>query len=49
MLYQLGIILIIIIAALLISKRLKDTKETHMVLEDEMDEDELKNIDENIN
>tara|TARA_B100000900_G_scaffold27023_1_gene20923 strand:+ start:311 stop:460 length:150 start_codon:yes stop_codon:yes gene_type:complete len=49
MLYQLGIILIIIIAALLISKRLKDTKETHMVFEDEMDEDELKNIDENIN
>ena len=49
MLYQLGIILIIIIAALLISKRLKDTKETHLVFEDEMDEDELKNIDENIN
>ena len=49
MLYQLGIILIIIIAALLISKRLKDTKDTHLVFEDEMDEDELKNIDENIN
>ena len=49
MLYQLGIILIIIIAALLISKRLKDTKDTQLVFEDEMDEDELKNIDENIN
>jgi hypothetical protein len=33
----------------LISKRLKDTKDTHLVFEDEMDEDELKNIDEDIN
>ena len=49
MLYQIGIILIIIIAALLISKRLKDTKNTNLVFEDEMDEDELKNIDEDIN
>ena len=48
MLYQLGIILIIIIAALLISKRLKDTKDTHLVFEDEMDEDELKKIDEEL-
>ena len=49
MLYQLGIILIIIIAALLISKRLKDTKDNHLVFEDEMDEDEDKDIDEDIN
>ena len=49
MLYQLGIILIIIIAALLISKSLKDIKNTNLVFEDEMDEEELKNIDEDIN
>ena len=29
--------------------KLKDTKHTQLVFEDEMDEDELKNIDEDIN
>tara|TARA_B100001057_G_scaffold163367_1_gene164020 strand:- start:1823 stop:1972 length:150 start_codon:yes stop_codon:yes gene_type:complete len=49
MLYQLSIILIIIVAALLISKRLKGAKDNHLIYEDDMDEDELKKIDEEIN
>ena len=39
MLYQLGIILIIVVAAMLIAKRLKNSKDTNLVYEDEMDED----------
>ena len=49
MLYQLGIILIIVVAAMLIAKRLNNSKDTNLVYEDEMDEDELKEIDEEIN
>ena len=49
MLYQLGIILIIVVAAMLIAKRLKNSKDTNLVYEDEMDEDELKKIDAEIN
>ena len=49
MLYQLGIILIIVVAAMLIEKRLKNSKDTNLVYEDEMDEDELKKIDDEIN
>ncbi len=49
MLYQLGIILIIVIAAMLIAKRLKNSKDNNLVYEDEMDEDELKKIDDEIN
>ena len=47
MLYQLGIILIIIVAAIIVSKRF-NTK-TDLVYEDEMDDDELKNLDDEIN
>ncbi len=49
MLYQLGIILIIVVAAMLIAKSLKNSKDINLVYEDEMDEDELKEIDEEIN
>ena len=49
MLYQLGIILIIVVAAMLIAKRLKNSKDNNLVYEDEMDEDELKKIDDEIN
>ena len=49
MLYQLGIILIIVVTAMLIAKRLNNSKDTNLVYEDEMDEDELKEIDEEIN
>ena len=49
MLYQLGIILIIVVAAMLIAKRLKNNKDTNLIYEDEMDEDELKEIDDEIN
>jgi len=49
MLYQLGIILIIVVAAMLVAKRLNNSKDTNLVYEDEMDEDELKEIDEEIN
>ena len=48
MLYQLGIILIIVVAAMLIAKRLKNSKDTNLVYEDEMDEEELKDIDEEL-
>ena len=49
MLYQLGIILIIVVAAMLIAKSLKNSKDINLVYEDEMDEDELKEIDDEIN
>ena len=49
MLYQLGIILIIVVAAMLVAKRLKNSKDTNLIYEDEMDEDELKKIDDEIN
>ncbi len=49
MLYQIGIILIIIVAALLVSKKLSQNKKNDLIFEDEMDEDELKKIDDEIN
>ena len=48
MLYQLGIILIIIVAALIIAKKIGRNKKDNLVYEDEMDAEELKSIDEEI-
>ena len=48
MLYQLGIILIIIVAALMFAKRIGKNKKDNLVYEDEMDAEELKSIDEEI-
>jgi|TARA_B100001094_G_scaffold168314_1_gene162802 hypothetical protein len=47
MLYQLGIILIIVVIALIISMKIKNNS-NDMVYEDEMDEKELKEIDDEI-
>tara|TARA_B100000989_G_scaffold184890_1_gene139180 strand:- start:285 stop:434 length:150 start_codon:yes stop_codon:yes gene_type:complete len=49
MLYQIGIILIIIVAALIVSKKFSQDKKNDLIFEDEMDEDELKKIDDEIN
>ena len=49
MLYQLGIILIFIVAALIISKRFKNNENKDLVYEDEMDKDELEKIDDELN
>ena len=49
MLYQIGIIFIIIVAALMVSKKLTQNKKYDLIYEDEMDEDELKKIDDEIN
>ena len=46
MLYQIGIILIIIVAAIIISKRFNQNED--LIYEDEMDEDELKKLDDDI-
>ena len=48
MLYQIGIILIFVAAALIISKKFKINNNDNLVYEDEMDEDELKKIDEEL-
>ena len=48
MLYQLGIILIIIVAAIIVAKRISGNKKENLVFEDEMDAEELKSIDEEI-
>jgi hypothetical protein len=47
MLYQIGIILIIIVAAIILSKRFNQNED--LIYEDEMDEDELKKLDDDIN
>ena len=49
MLYQIGIILIIIVAVLIVSKKFSQDKKNDLIFEDEMDEDELKKIDDEIN
>ena len=49
MLYQIGIILIIIVAALIVSKKFGQDKKNDLIFEYEMDEDELKKIDDEIN
>ena len=46
MLYQIGIILIIVVAAIILSKKLNQKDE--LIFEDEMDKDELKKIDDEI-
>ena len=47
MLYQIGIILIIVVAAIILSKKL--SQKDVLIFEDEMDKDELKKIDDEIN
>lgn len=47
MLYQIGIVLIIVLAAIILSKKLSQKDE--LIFEDEMDKDELKKIDDEIN
>ena len=47
MLYQLGIILIII-AFIIVAKRISGNKKENLVFEDEMDDEELKSIDDEI-
>ena len=50
MLYQIGLIALIVVAALIISKRVSSNKKDNidLVYEDEMDDDELDYIDEEI-
>ena len=48
MLYQLGIILIFVVAALIFTKRINNKKNNSLIYEDEMDKDELKKIDEEL-
>ena len=48
MLYQLGIILIFIVVALIFAKRINDKKNNSLIYEDEMDKDELRKIDEEL-
>ena len=47
MLYQIGIVLIIVVAAIILSKKL--SQKDDLIFEDEMDKDELKKIDDEIN
>ena len=47
MLYQLGIILIIIVAAVIISRGFRRNNNC-LIYEDEMDQDELRDLDEEI-
>ena len=46
MLYQIGTILIIIVAAIIVSKRFNQKND--LIYEDEMDDEELNSIDEEI-
>tara|TARA_Y100001970_G_scaffold167565_1_gene205033 strand:- start:584 stop:733 length:150 start_codon:yes stop_codon:yes gene_type:complete len=48
MLYQIGIILIFVAIALIISKKFMNNDNENLVYEDEMDEEELKKIDEEL-
>ena len=47
MLYQIGIILIIIVAAIIVSKRFNQKNDLNY--EEELEEDELKKLDDEIN
>lgn len=49
--YQIGLILILVVIALIISKKLKkvDQRNDQLIYEDEMSEEELKKIDDQIN
>jgi hypothetical protein len=50
-LYQIGLILILIVVALVISKRFKklDSSNDQLIYEDDMSEDELTKLDDEIN
>ena len=48
MLYQIGIILIFVAIALIISKKFINNDNENLVYEDEMDEEELKKIEEEL-
>ena len=48
MLHQLGIILIFVVAALIIFNRFKNNENTDLIYEDEMDDEELKKIDDEL-
>ena len=49
MLYQIGLILLIVYVALILSKKLNSTKNGNdLIYEDEMDDEELNSIDEEI-
>ena len=51
MLYQIGLILILVVVALVVGKKLKKTNKTNeqLVFEDDMTEEELKKLDDEIN
>jgi len=51
MLYQIGLILILVVIALIVGKKLKKTDNTNeqLVFEDDMTEEELKKLDDEIN
>jgi hypothetical protein len=48
--YQIGLILVLVVFALLISKKLKKTEQSNdeLIYEDEMTDEELKKIDEEL-
>ena len=51
MLYQIGLILILVVIALIVGKRLKKSDNTNeqLIFEDDMTEEELKKLDDEIN
>jgi len=51
MLYQIGLILVLVVVALIVSKKLKkiDTDDNQLIYEDDMTDEELKNLDDEIN
>ena len=51
MLYQIGLILILVVIALIVGKKLKKTVKTseQLIFEDDMTEEELKKLDDEIN
>ena len=51
MLYQIGLILILVVFALIVGKKLKkaDNSNEQLVFEDDMTEEELKKLDDEIN
>jgi len=51
MLYQIGLVFILIVVALIISKRLKNKNDSNdqLIYEDDMTEDELQKLDDEIN
>ena len=51
MLYQRGLILILVVLALIIGKKFKkiDSSDDQLIFEDDMTDEELKKLDDNIN